>query len=565
MASRPNDSVLRFLNRLFENHKIAGLSDRQLLRRFAADRDEDAFTLLVRRHGGMVLGVCHRVLGNASEAEDAFQATFLVLARKSSSIGWHDSVGNWLYGVALRVASKMRSQRLRVTSQETAAATGSTALLPGADAFEAAERELIARLDLALQRLPAKLRAPLVLCYLEGKSHQEAARELGLPPGSMSRHLARGLELLRERLAGRELLLSTDALAGLLARGVWRVLVERSLAETTTRAALCYTMGALAAGGAASVRVLTLTQGVIRTMIFTQLKLLIGLVLAAGVLGAGGYLQIQQQGKGQQAGVAAVENAGVAARSEPGAPSAMEGIEQAPPAVGFAEKLRKHALMQTKLDKPVVLDKGLDIMNFADARQYFEDRFDISIVPNPKAFKQSEWQEAKVQLDKMSGISLRNVLQMLVDQFGASYRVRQDYVEITKPLDVQTEEWVMGDRTLVPQANAEFQNVSLEQALKELAFETGITIVLDQTAYKEINEPTVTALLDGVCLDTAVELLANMCGMKSVALDRALYVTSQLKAEGLIEEREARSQAREKLEEKKQKEREKAEAKKNKA
>jgi RNA polymerase sigma factor (sigma-70 family) len=200
MAQRPNSPLLRYLHRLFENKEIAALTDRQLLQRFAADRSEAAFTVLVRRHGAMVLGVCSRVLNDVADAEDAVQATFLVLARKGKSFGWHDSIGNWLYGVALRVASKMKTQRQR--SHTLNAMLRATSVISPAlkdPCTEAIHRELAEKLDSALRRLPKKYRAPLVLCYLEGKTHQEAARELGLPVGSVSRHMARGLELLRER------------------------------------------------------------------------------------------------------------------------------------------------------------------------------------------------------------------------------------------------------------------------------------------------------------------------------------------------------------------------------
>src|SRR5882724_1532658 len=113
MAQRQHSPVLRYFHKLFEREELASLTDRQLLQRFAANRCEAAFTALVRRHGPMVLGVCDRVLKDATDAEDAVQATFLVLARKGRGFGWQDSIGNWLYGVALRVASKMRAQRER--------------------------------------------------------------------------------------------------------------------------------------------------------------------------------------------------------------------------------------------------------------------------------------------------------------------------------------------------------------------------------------------------------------------------------------------------------------------
>ena len=225
MARRPISPFLRYLHHLYGNREIAGLTDGQLLQRFAAERDEEAFTLLVRRHGAMVLGVCERLLNDPHEAEDAFQATFLVLARKASLPGWRDSIGNWLYGVALRVASKMKAQARRRQMEERQrddhlARAAERAV--NQSHWDTARRELARELDAALQRLPGKYRAPLVLCYLEGKSHKDAARELGLPPGSMSRRLARGCELLRERLQQNGCCFTPEALATLLTEGIWR-------------------------------------------------------------------------------------------------------------------------------------------------------------------------------------------------------------------------------------------------------------------------------------------------------------------------------------------------------
>src|SRR5258708_6002800 len=120
MAQRQSSPVLRYFHKLFEREELASLTDRQLLQRFAANRCEAAFTALVRRHGPMVLGICGRVLKDATDAEDAVQATFLVLARKGRGFGWQDSIGNWLYGVALRVAGRMRSQRQRLKDASAA-------------------------------------------------------------------------------------------------------------------------------------------------------------------------------------------------------------------------------------------------------------------------------------------------------------------------------------------------------------------------------------------------------------------------------------------------------------
>ncbi len=171
-------------------------TDGQLLERFVRQQDEAAFAALVRRHGPMVLGVCRRVLDNAQDAEDAFQATFLVLLRKADSLGRPALLANWLYGVAYRTAMKARAGVLRRRHHERRAASAPRTE-PAADA---GRDDSSALLEAGLHGLPDKYRAPLVLCYLEGKTNAEAARQLGWPVGSMSSRLARGRELLRERL-----------------------------------------------------------------------------------------------------------------------------------------------------------------------------------------------------------------------------------------------------------------------------------------------------------------------------------------------------------------------------
>jgi RNA polymerase sigma factor (sigma-70 family) len=176
-----------------------GETDRELLERYVDDADEAAFELLVKRYGAMVLSVCRRVLGNVQDAEDAFQATFLVLVRRARSIARPNLLGNWLYGVALRTARKARARRTRRAEQQPPTPTRSS---PDPHK-EAALRELQAELDEEVQRLPANFRAPLLLCYLEGLSNREAAQRLGWPMGSIAHRLGRGRELLRSRLQHR--------------------------------------------------------------------------------------------------------------------------------------------------------------------------------------------------------------------------------------------------------------------------------------------------------------------------------------------------------------------------
>jgi RNA polymerase sigma factor (sigma-70 family) len=179
----------------------ADQSDRHLLEQFTRRRDETAFAVLVQRHGSLVLGVCRRVLKDVHDAEDAFQATFLILVRKAGSIAQPELLANWLYGVAYRTARKARTDAARRRHHERRALSRSMIdRLP-----EAAWRELRAVLAEELARLPDKYRAPLVLCDAQGLTHEEAAQQLAWPIGSMSARLARGRKMLRERLAGRDL------------------------------------------------------------------------------------------------------------------------------------------------------------------------------------------------------------------------------------------------------------------------------------------------------------------------------------------------------------------------
>jgi RNA polymerase sigma factor (sigma-70 family) len=263
-------------------------TDRQLLERFARQQDGAAFTALVRRHGPMVLGVCRRVLDNAHDAEDAFQATFLVLVRRASSIGRPELLANWLYGVAYRTAKKARANVLRRRAHERLAAC-----MPRAEPWvDAAWQDLRTLLDEELHRLPDKYRAPLVLCYLEGKTNEEAARQLGWPPGSMSARLARGRELLRERLEGRRRngTLPAPMFALLLVQRAGGTTLPSRLADMTIRSALGLAGGKSAAAALVSPAVNELMEGTVRALRLARLQLAAAVVLVAASIAALGGL-----------------------------------------------------------------------------------------------------------------------------------------------------------------------------------------------------------------------------------------------------------------------------------
>lgn len=254
--------------------------DAELLERFVGRRDEAAFEALLHRHGSLVFGVCRRLLVNPHDAADAFQATFLILARKAGSVGRRELLGNWLYGVAHRVAARARKNLLRQRSRERAGVD----LAEVPDAERSLEPDLVLALHEEVRRLPDKYRGPVVLCYLEGKTGEEAARELNCPATTVKGRLSLAREMLRTRLARRGVTLT----AGLLAASTLTTPAPAALLEGTIRAASSFAAGGAVAGGA-SAGALALTQGVIRSMLLSQLKLVAAAVLSVAVLaGAGG-------------------------------------------------------------------------------------------------------------------------------------------------------------------------------------------------------------------------------------------------------------------------------------
>jgi RNA polymerase sigma factor (sigma-70 family) len=267
--------ALKDIRQLVEAHDGADLSDRQLLERFAGRNDEAAFAQLVRRHGPMVLGVCRRVLGNRHDAEDAFQAAFLVLARRAAAVRWQDSAGGWLFRVAYHLALKMRAAADRRRTRPLPDVAG-----PDAEAGQPGW-ELRAILDEELGRLPEKYRAVLLLCHCEGKTRAEAARRLGWKEGAVKIRLERGRALLRARLARRGLAVSGLLLGSLLAPGAATATLPATLVPVVVASARLFALGKLSA--AAATHSAALAEGVLSAMKMTRLKIAALLLLAVGV------------------------------------------------------------------------------------------------------------------------------------------------------------------------------------------------------------------------------------------------------------------------------------------
>jgi polysaccharide biosynthesis/export protein len=259
-------------------------ADGQLLEEFVQRQDEAAFATLVERHGAMVLGVCRRVLRHDQDAEDAFQATFLVLVRKARSLARPELLANWLYGVAYRTAQQARARTLRQGRQEKEAASMSAAA-SDPDSFW---REVQPLLDAELNQLPERYRAALVLCYLEGKTNEEAARELDWPVGSMSFRLARGREMLRDRVTSRLRAAPAVLPLGFLTSPLEASVVPAPLADATVQAALGLVGAKAAVGAFISGSVLDLMNATLRVLAPRRQPWLFGMVLTGlSVLGLG--------------------------------------------------------------------------------------------------------------------------------------------------------------------------------------------------------------------------------------------------------------------------------------
>jgi RNA polymerase sigma factor (sigma-70 family) len=276
MATSQLGEVLRHLRRA-ALHDGDGQTDGQLLEGFVCRREGAALEALVRRHGPMVWGVCRRALRNPQDAEDAFQATFLVLVRKAASVVPRELVGNWLYGVAYQTAWKAR-----VTTAKRRAREQQVPQPPEPAAGEQDPwRDLRPLLDQELRRLPARYRAAIVLCDLEGKTRAEASRQLGVPEGTLSGRLTRGRAMLAKRLRGHGLVQPVGVLASMWLPDS----APAALVSSTVEAAMRF--AADPAAGGISLGVAALTEGVLNAMYRTKLRIVAGVLCLAAVIGLG--------------------------------------------------------------------------------------------------------------------------------------------------------------------------------------------------------------------------------------------------------------------------------------
>jgi RNA polymerase sigma factor (sigma-70 family) len=265
MATNRTAQVIEHLRKAALLQEAGGLTDGQLLGCFIDHRDEAAFAAILKRHGPMVWGVCRRLLPH-HDAEDAFQATFLVLVRKAASVLPREMVANWLYGVAHRVALHSRRTTARRRSRERQV----TPMPEPGVAEQEPWHDLLPLLDQELARLPDKYRVAIVLCDLEGKTRKEAARQLGCPEGTLAARLARGRVLLAKGLARQGFVVSGGAVAAVLSQSAASASVPPFVVSSTIKAASVFAAGQ--AAGVVPARVAALAKGALKAMLLSKLR-----------------------------------------------------------------------------------------------------------------------------------------------------------------------------------------------------------------------------------------------------------------------------------------------------
>ncbi len=342
-------AVMGPIRQAFGGESVVGLGEGELLDRFVARRDEPAFAALVARHGPMVLGVCRRLLADPDDAEDAFQATFLVLVRRAGSIRDGDGLAPWLFGVARRVATRARIDAARRRARECPVAVEPAS--PPAEPDDR-RRELARALTEEIDRLPESLRGAVLLCCVEGRSYEEAAGRLRCSTPAVRGRLSRARDRLKARLTRRGFAPAAGGIGVLLATELASAALPASLRESTTRAAITFAAGQAATlAGAVPATVALLAEGVIRTMIVTKSKILAAAAVALGLAGSGVGVVAQQRAIGPDPFAAYYAND---LPDEPPAPPVQRAA--APPQSREADRLGS---LERKIDRLIdVLDRS---------------------------------------------------------------------------------------------------------------------------------------------------------------------------------------------------------------
>jgi len=425
-------SLLHHIQTIFESGTIGELNDRQLLDRFAnSDREtaELCFAALIKRHGPMVFRTCQSIVHDPHDSEDAFQATFLVLAQKARSLWTGNSLGPWLYQVACRVAAGARSAAQRRRSHEKKAAGMAAATLEDKTWDDAG-----AVLCEELQRLPDRYRAVVVLCDLEGLTHERAAQVLGCPAGTVRSRVARARQRLRERLTRRGLAPSATATLARLFGDTPSATVPAQLAEITTDASVRVAVNRAVTGTMSTVG--SLTKGALRVMFWNKLRLMTAGILAAGLFAGTAALAYWSSGRQQDRSPGpqgeATAKDGAARKPAPGA-TASTGLQSLSPnaraRLEIANNLRRWTFERSQIDpwqdfikeflrcqnRYYVVAEDVLVKTDADRVRFLEHQLAV--------LKRTE--KVVKDIDKRNGSTSGNALEVELDRLEAEDRLEK--------------------------------------------------------------------------------------------------------------------------------------------
>jgi len=427
---------------LFADGSLTGLSEGQILDRFLNHGDEAAFGALLRRHGPMVLGVCRRCLADLNDVDDAFQATFLVLVERAGTLRDRDVLGPWLHRVAHRVAVRTRAyaRRRRTFEERAAAGQDSARREPVSGAAEAEERRFV--LDEELARLAEKYRTPLILCDLEGRTHEQAAAQIRCPVGTVKSRLSRAREQLRSRLSRRGL--SASSLLAPAAHLHEPIpVVPAGLLNATTRAAV-----QLAGGRAATVGAVALVMDTLRAKHMIILKLVATALTAAGILSAAAAGIRAWPAPDDQAPASPSPRGPAKADAKQETPASQPGSSPAVRAEPGTDP-RSRALL-AKLEEPIVMSfpNGApleDVITYIKQATAGPDGEGVQIYVDTSPLEGHELEKSVSLLKKpitmdLSGVPLRRTLKLIADQLDMGYGVKDGMVTIFAP-DFRRKNW----------------------------------------------------------------------------------------------------------------------------
>jgi RNA polymerase sigma factor (sigma-70 family) len=535
----------------------AEVGDGALLTRYVQNRDEAVFEAILRRHGDMVLRVCRRHL-NGTDAEDAFQAVFLVLARDADRIGNRESLAGWLFRVAYHVSRKIMGK----TARRPTFAVRDEDRVTGSDAADAFERdELRAIVEEEVHALPDRFRGPVVLCYLEGRSNSEAAAMLGCPRGTVDSRLATARQKLRSSLLKRGVSLSGAAL-GTVWAGESSAGPLGDLSARTLHAVMEFGRTGSAAGAVSS-HVLSIVAGVVNTMTANKLPLIVALAVSLCLMGSAGTVYLAApDGKTPTDPPPAKPN-----DKPPAAIKTVPKPDQPNKPTATSEEI--HA----KLRKAAGLNGPLEAMPLKDLLEYLSERYDVPIRIDIPAFAQlglsnaAGLYEQQVKLPVVRGMSLGDVLRDALAQIPqtggpedgggggvgqVTYRIRDGQILIvpafvtpfssvgSPPPGSDSEPAQVTRSHLLLQDEGEPISFSVEEkpltdVLKELRRMTGANIVLD-ARQKDKAKLEITAEMHDVRLLAGLRILCDMCELQPVSLNNIYYITSKQNAEKLQKE-----------------------------